>query len=91
VKVGWSPVPGATLYEYLIAPQGEAPVASGVSPGLLVSVPLKPLAAGKKYSVIARACPAGKVCVPGAPATDPNWGPWSDRAGPGGNNFTVMP
>ena len=88
VTVGWSPVPGATLYEYLIAPQGFAPVATGVSPGLLVSVPLKVLAAGQKYSVIARSCPAGKVCPPG---TNTNWGPWSTVAGPGGNNFTVVP
>jgi hypothetical protein len=88
--VGWSPVPGATLYEYFVAVTGQpAATARGVTTGLLVQVPLAPGgAAGTSYTAIARACPAGKTC---RPDSDTDWGPWSSDAGPGGNTFTVVP
>jgi hypothetical protein len=84
IQVGWTPVPGATLYEYFVAVTGQpSATARGVTTGLLVQVPLT---AGA-YSAIARACPAGATCAAGSEA---GWGPWSNEAGPGGNNFTVQ-
>jgi hypothetical protein len=89
VQVGWSPVPGATLYQYFVAVTGQsAATATGVTTGLLVQVPLTASGAGTSYSAIGRACPAGKACSPDA---DTDWGPWSNVAGPGGNTFTVTP
>lgn len=77
VVVGWTPVPGATLYEYLVAVQGQStPVARGVTPGLRVEVPL--VASPALHSGIVRACPAGATCSPGS---DVNWGPWSSAPG----------
>jgi hypothetical protein len=81
-------VPGATLYEYYVAVQGEvAPTVRGVTPGLLVQVPLE-ARDGKAtlYSGVVRACPVGATCVFGS---DSGWGPWSVDAGPGVTNFTV--
>ncbi len=80
VDLAWSPVPGATLYEYFVAVQG-APDATvrGVTQGLSVKVPLG-VGAGPftTYSAIARACPAAAVC---APAGSTGWGPWSNEPG----------
>jgi hypothetical protein len=60
-----------------------------VTPGLVVQVPLSANGASPRvYSTIARACPAGATCASGS---DAGWGPWSNVAGPGGNNFTVTP
>ncbi|MEO8601337.1 MAG: hypothetical protein ABI629_02050 [bacterium] len=90
IQLGWSPVPGATLYEYFVAVQGEsASRGRGVTPGLFVQVPLtainnQPTA----YIAIARDCPAGATCVPGS---DAGWGPWSTDAGTGALSFTVTP
>jgi hypothetical protein len=90
VLMAWSPVPGATLYEYFVAVQGQ-PNASGrgVTPGLFVQVPL-PAVNGQPtvYSGIVRACPADATCVGGS---DTGWGPWSNVAGTGGITFTVTP
>jgi len=90
ILLAWSPVPGATLYEYYLARQGtSAPTGRGVNPGLFAQVPL--FAFGGQptvYSGIARACPAGATCVGGS---DAGWGPWSNVAGTGGVNFTVLP
>jgi hypothetical protein len=90
VQLGWSPVPGATLYEYYVAPTG-APwgrsSARGVTPGLLVQVPLAGTGGGS-YSGIVRACPAGATCTPWS---DSGWGPWSIVAGPGVTVFEVTP
>jgi hypothetical protein len=89
VQVGWTPVPGATLYQYYVAVTGQsAATATGVTPGLLVQVPLTAAGAGTSYSAIARACPAGATC---APDSEAGWGPWSNLAGPGGNTFMVTP
>ena len=90
VQLGWSPVPGATLYEYFVAVlgQGSATV-RGVTPGLLVQVPLTGSGGGTVYSGIVRACPAGATCTSGS---DTGWGPWSNApGGPGVTNFTVTP
>lgn len=90
IQLGWSPVPGATLYEYYVAVlgQGSATV-RGVTPGLLAQVPLAGSGAGTVYSGIVRACPAGATCASGA---DAGWGPWSNASGgPGVTNFTVVP
>jgi hypothetical protein len=87
VQVGWTPVPGASLYEYFVAVTGQsAATARGVTTGLLVQVPLA--ASSTTYSAIGRACPAGASCASGSEA---GWGPWSNQAGPGGNTFTVTP
>ena len=90
VLVGWTPVPGATLYEYLLSVQGEG-VASGrgVTPGIFVQVPLTAVNGQPTiYSGIVRACPAGATCAPGSEA---GWGPWSSAAGSGGISFTIVP
>ena len=90
VQLGWSPVPGATLYEYFVAVLGYSEAtARGVTPGLVVQVPLSGTAGGTVYSAIARACPATATCAPGS---DAGWGPWSNApCGPGVTNFTVRP
>jgi hypothetical protein len=90
VQVGWTPVPGATLYQYFVAVTGQsAATATGVTTGLLVQVPLAAVGGGStSYSAIARACPAGNTC---SAASEANWGPWSNVAGPGGNTFAVVP
>jgi hypothetical protein len=86
VLLGWSLVPGATLYEYYVAVQGEpAATVRGVTPGLFAQVPLT--ANAKPYSGIVRACPAGATCTADS---DAGWGPWSVNAGPGVTNFTVV-
>ena len=89
IQLGWTPVPGATLYEYFVAVQG-APQASaqGVTQGLFSYVPLSASGGATVYSAIVRACPAGATCVAGAEA---GWGAWSSAAGTGVVNFTVTP
>jgi hypothetical protein len=90
ILVGWTPVPGATLYEYLLSVQG-ASVASGrgVTPGIFVQVPLAAVNGQPTvYNGIVRACPAGQTCAPGS---DAGWGPWSSAAGSGGISFTIVP
>jgi len=90
VLVGWTPVPGATLYEYLLQAHGQA-VASGrgVTPGIFVMVPLTAVNGQPTgYNGIVRACPAGQTCVGGS---DAGWGPWSSAAGSGAIGFTVVP
>ena len=90
VLVGWTPVPGATLYDYLLTAQG-ANVASGrgVTPGIFVQVPLTAVNGQPTvYNGIVRACPAGQTCAPGS---DAGWGPWSSAAGSGGITFTIVP
>jgi hypothetical protein len=89
ILLGWSPVPGAALYEYYVAVKGvSAPTVRGVTPGLFAQVPLSALSAtGTEYSGIVRACPAGATCTADA---DAGWGPWSVNAGPGVTNFTVI-
>lgn len=89
IQLGWSPVPGATLYEYFVAVQGQSsPTARGVTPSLLAQVPLTASGGGTIYSGIVRACPAGATCALGV---DAGWGPWSNVGGPGVTNFTVIP
>ncbi len=76
LQLGWTPVTGATAYEYFVAVSGSpSPTARGVTPGLIVQIPVGSLAT---YSGIVRACPAGLVC---APDSEANWGPWSNAAG----------
>ena len=90
IQLAWSPVPGATLYEYFVAVTGlPSATARGVTPGLVVQVPL-PLVGGLStfYSGIVRACPAGANCVAGS---DSGWGPWSNVGGPGVTSFQVTP
>lgn len=91
VDLAWSPVPGATLYEYFVAVQGESEATvRGVTQGLSVKVPLVALGDGPAtYSAIARACVAGPTCSPGGAE---GWGPWSNQpGGPGVTNFTIVP
>jgi len=90
VALGWSPVPGATLYEYYVGVLGAtAPTARGVTPGLVAYVPLAGASGGILYSGIVRACPEGATCLAGS---DAGWGPWSNApGGPGVTNFTVTP
>jgi hypothetical protein len=85
IQLGWSPVPGATLYEYFVAVQGQPnATVRGVTTGLFVQVPLTVPA---NYSAVVRACPAGATC---SPDSNVGWGPWSSDAGPGVTNFTVI-
>ncbi len=90
VALGWSPVPGATLYEYYVGVLGgSTATARGVTPGLVAYVPLAGAVGGTSYSGIVRACPEGATCVAGS---DAGWGPWSNEpGGPGVTNFTVVP
>jgi len=90
VQLGWSPVPGATLYEYYVGVLGgSTATARGVTPGLVAYVPLAGAAGGTDYSGIVRACPDGATCVAGS---DAGWGPWSNEpGGPGVTNFTAVP
>jgi hypothetical protein len=91
ITLGWTPVPGATLYEYYVARIGDATYSPtrGVTLGLQVQVPLLSLNGQPTlYSGIVRACPAGATCAPGS---DAGWGPWSNVAGTGVVNFTVTP
>ena len=89
ILIAWS-VPGATLYEYFVAVQGQPnPSGRGVTPGYFVQVPLAAINGQPTvYSGIIRACPAGATCVGGS---DAGWSPWSNVAGTGGINFTVTP
>ncbi|MEO8191779.1 MAG: hypothetical protein ABI682_15705 [Acidobacteriota bacterium] len=88
IQLSWSPVPNATLYEYFVAVQGQPNASAiGVTPGLLLQVPLN--GSPTTYSAIARACPAGNTC---SIVSDAGWGPWSNApGGPGVTNFTVTP
>jgi hypothetical protein len=91
VQLGWTPVPGAGLYQYYIAVLGQpAPAVTGVTPGLVVQVPLGTVGGAETlYSGITRACLAGTSCVA---SSDAGWGPWSNApGGPGVTNFTVTP
>lgn len=90
VLLGWTPVPGATLYEYLLTVQGQGTASSrGVTPGIFVQVPVAAVNGQPTlYSGIVRACPAGQTCASGSEA---GWGPWSSAAGSGGIAFTVTP
>ena len=90
VILGWTPVPGASLYEYLVSVQGQGlAIGHGVTPGIYVQVPLTAVNGQPTvYSGIARACAAGQTCVSGS---EVGWGPWSSAAGTGGVSFTVMP
>lgn len=89
VTLGWSPVAGANLYQYYVSMQGQNTTVTGVTPGLLVQVPLPLLNGGPApYSAIVRACPAASTCAAGS---DAGWGPWSNLGGPGVTNFTAIP
>jgi len=90
ILLGWTPVPGATLYEYLVSVQGAAASSGrGVTPGIFVQVPLVAVnGQGTVYNGIVRACPAGQTCTAGS---DAGWGPWSSAAGSGVVSFTVTP
>jgi hypothetical protein len=90
IQLQWSPVPGATLYEYFVAVLGEPEgTVRGVTPGLFVQVPLTAVGGSPTtYSAIVRACPEGATCALGS---DSGWGPWSVDGGPGVTNFTVTP
>ncbi len=89
IELSWTPVPGATLYEYYVSGPRN-PTVRGVTPGLVVQVPLAAEggAAGTTYNGIVRGCPAGAGCAPGGTA---GWGPWSNAAGPGTATFVVVP
>ncbi|MFN7923297.1 MAG: BACON domain-containing protein [Bryobacteraceae bacterium] len=91
MQLGWTPIPGSTLYEYFVAISGQPnPIVRGVTPGLVVQVPLG--AAGgniTSYSGIVRACLPGSACVFGS---DAGWGPWSNQPGGAGvTTFLVRP
>ena len=91
LQLGWTPVPGATLYQYWVAVLGQGtPAVTGVTPGLVVQVPLPAVGgAATTYSGITRACMSPTGC---SPTSDTGWGPWSNApGGPGVTNFTVIP
>jgi hypothetical protein len=88
VPLGWTPLPGAELYEYYVS--GAAGVAArGVTPGLSVQVPLAAGGGPTAYTGITRACRPGAQCMPGS---DEGWDPWSNAGGGTGvTTFTVVP
>ncbi len=94
VTIEWTPLPGASLYEYYVAQRVTPPatpvIFRGVTPGLSVQVPLKAIGAvSTNYLGIVRACPSGATCTAGS---DAGWGIWSDQPGGGGLvEFTVTP
>jgi hypothetical protein len=72
----WSPVAGASLYEYYVAECGVgSATARGVTPGLFVQVPLGATPPSTTYCSITRACPQGAACAFGS---DAGWGAWND-------------
>ncbi len=88
VQLSWTPVRGASLYQYYVAVLGESSAAAtGITPGLLVQAPLPGSAAGTRYSAIVRACQAASC----AAESDAGWGPWSIAGGTGVSNFTLLP
>lgn len=89
LMLAWTPVAGATLYQYYISGGGQNPAVTGVTTGLFAQVPLTAVnGQPTSYVGIVRACPALASCAAGA---DAGWGPWSDQAGPGVTSFTVAP
>ena len=88
VRLGWTPLPGAGLYEYYVSGSNSGLAARGVSPGLSVEVPLT-AAAGPTFVGITRACQPGAQC---RPSSEDGWGPWSDQGGGTGvTTFSVEP
>lgn len=86
--VGWTPVPGAQLYEFYLEAAGAPPL-RGASSALIVQVPLTPVGGVlTRYNGIVRACPAGATCVP---EQDAGWSPWSNIAGSGVTSFDIQP
>ncbi|MBM3735889.1 MAG: hypothetical protein FJW39_08905 [Acidobacteria bacterium] len=87
VLLAWSPVPGASLYQYYVGTPGQvAAVVTGVTPGLQIHVPLGPInGQTTQFSAIARACRPEQVCSPDA---ETGWGPWSTGSG---TNFAIVP
>lgn len=87
IQLGWTPVPGATLYEYYVAGPSN-PTVRGVTPGLLVQTPLAAVNnQSTTYQMIVRACPQGATCTAGS---DAGWGPWSQDV-TGAITFNVAP
>lgn len=89
VLLGWTPIFGSSLYEYLVSVQGEAQAnGRGVTPGTFVQVPLATVDGQPTvYSGIVRSCMLGEICAPG---DENGWGPWSTVAGSGAISFTVQ-
>lgn len=89
VLLGWTPISGASLYEYLVSVQGEAQASGrGVTTGTFVQVPLTAVNGQPTvYSGIVRDCPLGQVCAFGS---EVGWGPWSTVAGSGSIAFMVQ-
>ena len=94
VQVEWTPIPGASVYEYYLSQRVTPPATpvtfQGVTPGLSVQVPLKAIGGvNTNYLGIVRACPQGATCTA---ASDAGWGIWSNQPGGGGLvEFTVTP
>jgi hypothetical protein len=88
VTLAWTPVPGAGLYEYSVATEGDGHVRSaGVTRDLEATVALAALgSAPTPYHAILRACPVAWTCAPGS---DGGWGPWSDEVASGPAQFTI--
>ncbi len=80
--LAWTPIDGATLYQYYVSANGNVePWARGVTPGLTVQVPLSP-SVGPPHSATARAC-----LIPVCEAnSDTGWSEWA-----GATNFLVAP
>lgn len=91
VRLGWTPLPGVQLYQYYIAIQGQsAAVATGVTTGIEVQVPLAVVNNQNTVHVgIVRACNNGLNCTLGSEA---GWGIWSNQpGGTGVTTFTLVP
>ncbi len=92
VRLGWTPLPGAQLYQYYISRQGSAAAAAtGVTTGLEVQVPLTAVGGqNTSHTGIVRVCQFGSATCTASSET--GWGPWSNTAGGTGvTNFTITP
>jgi|GEM_PF-2394212 len=88
ITLKWTPVPNSAFYQYFVAVQGQPfATVTGLTPGLLVQVPLT--ANPTPYSGIVRACPVANAGICSL-NSDAGWGPWSNQAGPGVTNFIVQ-
>jgi hypothetical protein len=87
VVIGWTPLSGATRYDYFIAVRGEPEArVRGQTSADFVEVALEALGDQPTiYSVTVRACLQSHC------SDELDWGPWSIQAGTGVTNFTVVP
>jgi len=90
LELRWTPVPGSSCYQYLIArPGSTSPVATGRVTQARTTVALDALdGAPITYHITVRACRLGSKC---REASEIGWGPWSLQATTGPLSVIVDP